>query len=135
MSPLPTIVFFNAEWCSHCQTFKKTFKYLAKKLKDTEIKLCEIDGEKNEIQGIEVDKWPMILLYKEVGEKQEAPEVFSAQPNLESMISWINQFLPQLGIEITKQDLLVESMLHIEDVDDETIEEAKREANKIKQDL
>lgn len=63
-SPMPTIVFLNAEWCSHCQTFKKTYKYLAKKLKDTEIKFCEMDGEKNEVPGIEIDKWPMILLFK-----------------------------------------------------------------------
>lgn len=101
-SPLPTIVFISAQWCSHCIAFKPTYKYLAKKLKDTDIKFCQMDGELNEVPGVNIEKYPLILLYKESGEKLTPPEEFSAQPNLESIINWINTYIPHLGIELTK---------------------------------
>ena len=67
MTKKTQILFFGANWCPHCRTFKKTWRKLKKNFKEGDIKFTHVDvakyphwGDKFQVGGI-----PDIRIYHE----------------------------------------------------------------------
>jgi thioredoxin-like negative regulator of GroEL len=128
---MPVVVYIHAEWCNHCSEFRPIYKYLANKYRDANIRFAEMDGEKNEYTSLEIERFPHIILYAKKATDSDqvaAPAEFSSQPNLPLLVSWINQHLPELEMTVSKEDMLVEAMLRMDEIEDSAIQSAKEKA-------
>jgi len=80
-------VMFYAPWCGHCQKIAPIWDELAENLKDnTDVVIAKIDGVDNEVDGVEVDGFPTLVLVKK-GTNEVVPYV--GKRDLESMTKFI----------------------------------------------
>ena len=56
------MVKFYAPWCQYCVMLKPIYEKVAKSL-EGKIKMCEIDGTKNDVEGHPLDRFPIIKLF------------------------------------------------------------------------
>lgn len=92
-SPKDVLVKYYAPWCGHCKRLAPIFKALAdvyaadEDAKD-KVVLAEIDHTANDIQGVEIQGYPTLILYPANGSE---PVEFQGQRTLEGMAEFIKE--------------------------------------------
>jgi len=97
-------VLFIAEECKVCDSVKDTINYLAKILKPQNgIKFCIIDALKNDIEGLSVEYWPLLMLFP--ANNKNKPVEYKGERTEEEIVAFIKQYsdnfitIPEYGIK------------------------------------
>jgi len=97
------LVKFYAEWCGHCKRLIPIYEEVAEQLKkNTKLKLMEIDGTKNDVEGVITKSYPTIFFFP-AGKKDE-PIKYDKQRTKEDFIQFLKEKATN-PIELHKQDL------------------------------
>lgn len=84
---------FYSDSCGHCRNMKQTWIDLANKLEVVpKLTIAEIDAVHNEIEGLDIDGYPTILLF--VGGNKEQPIEFSGERSVENFENFLSQNSP-----------------------------------------
>ena len=68
------IMMVYADWCSHCKSLKPTFVKLAKDLQSiSTIRVMAMNGDKNEVHGLDVKAFPEIYLFPALDKDRAIP--------------------------------------------------------------
>ena len=63
-----------ADWCSHCKSLKPKFVKLANDLKSiSTIRVMAMNGDKNEVHGLDVKAFPEIYLFPALNKDRAVP--------------------------------------------------------------
>merc|ERR1712032_30511 len=66
------LVDFYAPWCGHCRKFEPLYKELAKKVKHVKtLKIMKLDATRNEIEGMQINGFPTIILFSAGNPKRQ----------------------------------------------------------------
>jgi len=78
---------FYAPWCGHCKALAPTWDALGEKYKDSnDLIIAKIDGTENEVDGVEIDGFPTIKMYK----KETNEEIdYTGKRNMEDLVKFI----------------------------------------------
>jgi protein disulfide-isomerase-like protein len=62
----PTLLFFHADWCGHCQRFMPIFDKFSKNINGGKLNIVKFDAdkEKNYVKSFGIQGFPSILLYE-----------------------------------------------------------------------
>ena len=87
------IIVFFAPWCKYCKNLYPGFEKMAIKLKDKNPKLifAKIDATENDIEGINVGKYPTIKFYPG-NAKDKAPIHFSNKLKIDEMLNLMKKY-------------------------------------------
>merc|ERR1712002_723194 len=78
---------FYAPWCGHCKALAPTWDALGEKYKDSnDLIIAKIDGTENEVDGVEIDGFPTIKMYK----KETNEEIdYTGKRDMEDLVKFI----------------------------------------------
>jgi thiol-disulfide isomerase/thioredoxin len=82
------LILFKAEWCNHCQAFKKTWEQVQKELKRDNLEFVTLDSEKDEkiIKKYDIKGFPTLIL--EIGDKKIE---FQGMRNVEAIKNFLKE--------------------------------------------
>lgn len=62
---------FYAPWCGHCKHLAPTYEELASELGRKDIVIAEIDYTAHRIEGIDIQGYPTLILFKSEGDSKK----------------------------------------------------------------
>lgn len=89
----PTLVFFTAEWCGHCQRSKPVFEEIIKNYNNKHgLKVVEIDADKNKdmAKKFDISGYPTIIFFTEGLNKPDDAVHYEGDRTYDSIADFIN---------------------------------------------
>eukprot|EP00929_Paragymnodinium_shiwhaense_P002410 TRINITY_DN102646_c0_g1_i1.p1 TRINITY_DN102646_c0_g1~~TRINITY_DN102646_c0_g1_i1.p1 ORF type:complete len:622 (-),score=160.03 TRINITY_DN102646_c0_g1_i1:14-1879(-) len=84
------LVDYYAPWCGHCQKFMPTYNELARKLKHVKsLRMYKIDATRNELDGMVINAFPMLILHPAGSEKSQA--MYSGNRDIDDLVRWLKR--------------------------------------------
>ena len=61
----PSLLFFHADWCGHCQRFMPTFDKFTKNVNNSKVNILKFnaDVDKSFVKGFNIEGFPSLLLH------------------------------------------------------------------------
>ncbi|CEM30929.1 unnamed protein product [Vitrella brassicaformis CCMP3155] len=88
--PYDVFVKFEAPWCGHCRKMEPDFKRLARQLRHVrDIRFARIDATRNELEGIEIEGYPSLILFKRDAKRR--PVEYSGTRNYDDMLMFLQR--------------------------------------------
>lgn len=94
------LVKYYAPWCGHCKKLAPIFEELSALYKGKDVLLAELDHTQNDVDGVEIQGYPTIVLFPADGSD---PVYFEQERSLESMANFIKEH-GALKIDILAED-------------------------------
>ena len=77
-----------AHWCGFCQKFAPTYSKLGKRFKKvSSVTIAKMDGSLNEVEGLKIDNFPTIFLYK--ANDKGKPLMYEGEKDVKSLTQWM----------------------------------------------
>mmetsp|Transcript_47271 Transcript_47271/g.101194 ORF Transcript_47271/g.101194 Transcript_47271/m.101194 type:complete len:483 (-) Transcript_47271:57-1505(-) len=82
------LVEFYAPWCGHCKKMEPVYKEVAKRLEhNEEVIIAKIDATANDIDGVTVEGFPTIKLWR--AGKKDQPVDYDGDRDVDGFLSWL----------------------------------------------
>lgn len=126
------LVKYYAPWCGHCKKLAPIYEELSALYKGKDVILAELDHTKNDVDGVDIQGYPTLVLFPADGSD---PVYFEQERSLESMANFIKEHgalkIDILAEDEDEEDIKVEDQTQEQSETAETVAEGSTEHDEL----